>query len=637
MVKKQVDFDNNASLVLSQQQQKQQLEQHQQQQLEQHQLQQQQQQHQDRSETAQRIDIDLTPEREEEQRSSFNYAQQANAIYAPSLRSAANYEKIVPHQLHLQHATAPTATPYNLNIVPSQTNLAVDVVSGVPISIMPNEIPAEDEERLERIFNQLDRDGDGKIDIHDLSAALHEFGLSSVYAVKFLQQSDKDQSGNVGFAEFLTYVREHEKNLCLQFSHLDKNRDGKVDLEELISAFKDLGLDVDVDEARKLLSRLAKRTHLISSTVTKAIFSFFLPRMDKDGSLNISFNEWRDFMLLAPSTDIHDLIKFWRHSTYLDIGEDMNVPDDFTQKEMQTGLWWRHLVAGGIAGAVSRTCTAPLDRVKVFLQVQTCRMGISECMKILLKEGGSRSMWRGNGINVLKIAPETALKFAAYEQMKRLIRGGDTTRQMTIAERFYAGAAAGGISQTIIYPMEVLKTRLALRKTGQYAGIADAAVKIYKHEGARSFYRGYVPNMLGILPYAGIDLAVYETLKRRYIASHDNNEQPSFLVLLACGSTSSALGQLCSYPLALVRTRLQAQAAETIAGQVRKTQIPMKSSDAHSGEETMMGLFRKIVRQEGLTGLYRGITPNFLKVLPAVSISYVVYEYSSRALGIKMS
>lgn len=54
---------------------------------------------------------------------------------------------------------------------------------------------------------------------------------------------------------------------------------------------------------------------------------------------------------------------------YLDIGEDTAVPDDFTPQEMQTGMWWRHLVAGGVAGAVSRTSTAPLDRIKVFLQV----------------------------------------------------------------------------------------------------------------------------------------------------------------------------------------------------------------------------------------------------------------------------
>lgn len=60
----------------------------------------------------------------------------------------------------------------------------------------------------------------------------------------------------------------------------------------------------------------------------------------------------------------------------MDIGEDIGVPDDFTSNEMVTGMWWRHLVAGGIAGAVSRTCTAPLDRIKVYLQVKTTKTAI---------------------------------------------------------------------------------------------------------------------------------------------------------------------------------------------------------------------------------------------------------------------
>lgn len=244
-------------------------------------------------------------------------------------------------------------------------------------------------------------------------------------------------------------------------------------------------------------------------------------------------------------------------SQYLDIGEDMNIPDDFTVNELQTGKWWRHLAAGGVAGAVSRTCTAPLDRIKVFLQVQATKSSISDSFKYMLREGGVASFWRGNGINVLKIAPESALKFAAYEQVKSLIRQNEN-RQMSIYERFAAGACAGGISQSAIYPLEVLKTRLALRKTGQYSSIVDAALKIYANEGIKSFYRGYVPNILGIIPYAGIDLAVYETLKKTYLSKHEN-EQPSFMVLLACGSASSTLGQVCSYPLALVRTRLQAQ------------------------------------------------------------------------------
>lgn len=75
----------------------------------------------------------------------------------------------------------------------------------------------------------------------------------------------------------------------------------------------------------------------------------------------------------------------------------------------------------------------------------------------MMKEGGVRSFWRGNGINVVKIAPESALKFMAYEQAKRLIRG-KSEAELTIYQRFMAGSIAGGVSQTVIYPLEVRKT-----------------------------------------------------------------------------------------------------------------------------------------------------------------------------------
>lgn len=64
--------------------------------------------------------------------------------------------------------------------------------------------------------------------------------------------------------------------------------------------------------------------------------------------------------------------------------------------------------------------------------------------------------------------------------------------------------------------------------------------------------------------------------------------------------------------------------------------IPMKQAGV-GNDDNMMGVFRKILRTEGICGLYRGITPNFIKVLPAVSISYVVYEYASRGLGVNMT
>uniref|UniRef100_A0A671S8P9 Calcium-binding mitochondrial carrier protein SCaMC-2-A-like n=1 Tax=Sinocyclocheilus anshuiensis TaxID=1608454 RepID=A0A671S8P9_9TELE len=423
------------------------------------------------------------------------------------------------------------------------------------------------------------------------------YWLPKPASIPFHVFSDPNHDGQLDFEEFVHYLQDHEKDLKLVFKSLDRKIAGQVNANDIVNSLRDLGVHISLQQAERVLQS-----------------------MDKNGTMTVDWNEWKKSPTLQPAENVPEIILYWKHSTIFDVGENMMVPDEFTSEEHMTGMLWRHLVAGGGAGAISRTCTAPLDRLKVLMQVHGSHgnnMCIMSGLTQMIKEGGMRSLWRGNGINVIKIAPESALKFMAYEQIKRLM--GSSQETLGITERFVAGSLAGVIAQSTIYPMEVLKTRLALRKTSQYKGISDCAKQILKGEGMTAFYKGYVPNMLGIIPYAGIDLAVYETLKNTWLQRYGrDNAYPGVFVLLACGTVSSTCGQLASYPLALVRTRMQAQAAVEGASQV-----------------SMTGLFKQIMKTEGPTGLYRGLTPNFLKVIPAVSISYVVYEHIKTTLGVQ--
>ena len=274
------------------------------------------------------------------------------------------------------------------------------------------------------------------------------------------------------------------------------------------------------------------------------------------------------------------------------------------------------LLAGGIAGAVSRTATAPIDRLKMLLQVHegSQRMTIASGLRRMAAEGTIKAFFKGNGANVLKIAPETAIKLTMNDIYKKMIASDPD--EITPGQRMIAGALAGATAQSVIYPLELVKTRLAVCPGGTYRGVIDTMTKVYAQEGWRAFYRGMLPSMLGILPYAGVDITAFELLKEWLIEEYDGAPPPQ--MILGAGMLSSSLAQFSAYPLALVRTRLQAQG---IGG------IPSK----YTG---MMDVLKKTYGNEGFIGLYKGSLTNLAKLAPAAGISWFAFEEIKVFLGL---
>jgi len=156
--------------------------------------------------------------------------------------------------------------------------------------------------------------------------------------------------------------------------------------------------------------------------------------------------------------------------------------------------------------------------------------------------------------------------------------------------------------------------------------IAATAKKVWQTNGLFGFFRGLPLGLVGVFPYAAIDLTTFEYLKRALLARrarvnhcHEDDVPLSNFSTGAIGAFSGALSASVVYPLNVLRTRLQAQGT-------------VLHPHTYTG---IVDVARRTIQKEGVYGLYKGITPTLLKVAPAVSISYVVYENSKRLLGLK--
>ncbi|KAJ8768556.1 hypothetical protein K2173_022663 [Erythroxylum novogranatense] len=309
----------------------------------------------------------------------------------------------------------------------------------------------------------------------------------------------------------------------------------------------------------------------------------------------------------------------------------------------------KSLIAGGVAGGVSRTAVAPLERLKILLQVQNPHSikynGTIQGLKYIWKIEGFRGLFKGNGTNCARIVPNSAVKFFSYEEASRGIlwlyrrQIGSDDAQLTPILRLGAGACAGIIAMSATYPMDMVRGRLTVqteKSPRQYRGIFHALSTVLKEEGPRALYRGWLPSVIGVVPYVGLNFAVYESLKDWLLKTNSfglvENNELSVTTRLACGAAAGTVGQTVAYPLDVIRRRMQMvgwkDAASVVTGEGRN-----KVAIEYNG---MIDAFRKTVRHEGFGALYKGLVPNSVKVVPSIAIAFVTYELVKDVLGVEM-
>lgn len=274
----------------------------------------------------------------------------------------------------------------------------------------------------------------------------------------------------------------------------------------------------------------------------------------------------------------------------------------------------RRLISGAIAGAVSRTAVAPLETIRTHLMVGSTGHSTTEVFQNIMNNEGWTGLFRGNLVNVIRVAPSKAIELFAYDTVnKNLSPKPGEQPKIPIPPSLVAGACAGVSSTLLTYPLELVKTRLTIQR-GVYNGLFDAFIKILQEGGPTELYRGLTPSLIGVIPYAATNYCAYDTLRKAYRKIF-KQEKIGNIETLLIGSAAGAISSSATFPLEVARKHMQVGA---ISG--RKVY------------QNVLHALLSILEQEGLQGLYKGLGPSCMKLVPAAGISFMCYEACKRIL-----
>jgi len=269
----------------------------------------------------------------------------------------------------------------------------------------------------------------------------------------------------------------------------------------------------------------------------------------------------------------------------------------------------RDFLIGGVAAAISKTAVAPIERVKILLQVQDASQqiqaqkkytGIIDCFARVVKEQGAITLWRGNFVNVIRYFPTQALNFAFKDTFRKYLCPYDPKKEMG---KFFlgslaSGGAAGAASLVFVYPLDFSRTRLAAdvgkaKTDREFTGLANCIATVFKKDGPVGLYRGFMVSVLGIIVYRAFYFGGYDWGKQ-YIFKDFRNANAILLFCFAEANTT--ISGLASYPLDTIRRRLMMQSG--------------RAKVMYTGTFDCM---RKVYAEKGMKAFYKGALSNVFR------------------------
>jgi len=266
---------------------------------------------------------------------------------------------------------------------------------------------------------------------------------------------------------------------------------------------------------------------------------------------------------------------------------------------------WHNAFAGCVAGAGARMVIAPLDLIRIRLQIEHKENILKLVKRVYTLEGGIIGFFRGNVPATYLWMGYSAVQFSAYERVSQFLKHQCGVQNdgncPPSAISFGAGALAGITATFATYPLDLCRTNFAARADGPRS-IWAFVLQIYKAQGISGFFVGMGAALYGIVPYMGCNFLIYEKLV-------EGDRKTTSLAGFA-GAISGGVSKLLVYPLDTVKKRMQVQA------------FAMPTTPRY---DSMIDCLFQIIKKEGAHNLYRGLLPSILKNAIATSLSFALY------------